>query len=205
VKMTVFGASGGTGRILVERAAADGHAVTAVVRDAGRAPGGGLDVVVADVMDPDAIAGAVAGRDVVISALGMRPGSREPVCAPGAASVVTAMRAAGVRRLVVVTAAGHVADPGDGPVTRTVVKPILGRVLRHAFADFRRTEEIVTGSGLDWTIVRPPRLTDGRRRPYRTALDRTVGATISRGDLADAVLAAAADPGTIRHAVGVGY
>ena len=205
MKITVFGATGGTGREVVRQALAAGDTVTAVVRDPAAGFPGRPAIVRADVMDPEAITPAVSGADVVVSALGHRPGRKDPVSAPATGAIITAMRSAGVRRLIVVTAAGHVRDPHDGLVTRAVLKPLLGRLLRHAFADFTRTDRIVAGSGLDWTIMRPPRLTDGRSRPYRTELDRTVGATIARTDLARAILAAAADPATIGHVVGVGY
>ena len=205
MKITVFGATGGTGRELVKQATAAGHTVTAVVRNPAKLPADGFEVIAAEVMDPDAITPAVTGRDLIVSALGAHPRSHEPVCSPGAESIIAAMRATGVRRLVVITAAGHVEDPGDSLLTRAVLKPILGLVLRDSFADFTRTDRIVSASGLDWTIMRPPRLTNGGRRRYRTALDRTVGTTISRADLADATLGAATDPAAIGHTVGVGY
>ena len=148
MKITVFGATGGTGRHVVTDALAAGHAVTAVTRPhtqlpaAARGPGGAegpggagrAEIVPADVMNPLAIEAAVAGADVVISALGIRPGAKEPVCAPGTESIIKAMRATGGRRLVVVTAAGHVTDPHDGLLTAKVVKPILGVFLRRSFA-----------------------------------------------------------------------
>ncbi|MEU8613623.1 NAD(P)-binding oxidoreductase [Actinoplanes sp. NPDC048791] len=206
MKITVFGATGGTGVELVRQALEAGHAVTAVVRSAADFPAG-VEVVRADVMDPAAIEPAVAGRDVVISALGHRPGAHEPVCAPAAESIIQAMRAAGVRRLVVVTAAGHIKDSHDGFVTARILKPLLWWFLRAAWTDFVATDRIVAASGLDWTIMRPPRLTDGGARPYRTALDHTVrgGSSISRTDLATATLAAATDPATVGHAVALGY
>lgn len=211
MRTTVFGASGATGRLLVEQAMDAGHQVTAVVRDPARlpvharVPSGGLDVVRADVMDPAAIAPAVAGRDVVISVLGPRPRTTEPVCGPGAASIVAAMRASGARRLVVIAASGYIDDPADGFLTGSIAKPIVRRLLRRSFADLAHADEIVSGSGLDWTIMRPPRLTNGKRRAYRTVVDRTAGATLSRADLAAATLIAAGDPAMIGHAVGVGY
>ena len=238
MKITIFGASGGTGQHLVEQALAAGHEVTAVVRDlarfsppttcadpahadlaggnppradpagAGRIGGqGALAVVRADVMDPAAIAPLVAGRDAVISALGPRRRTKEPVCAPGATSIIAAMGRTDARRLVVVTASGHVIDPADDFATRYLAKPILRRLLRRAFADLTATDVLVTASGLDWTILRPSRLTNGGRKPYRTAVDHTVsgGFSISRTDLATATLAAALDPATIGHAVAVGY
>jgi putative NADH-flavin reductase len=206
MKITVFGATGGTGLHLVRQAREAGHSVTAVVRSAAEFPAG-VEVVRADVMDAAAIEQAVTGRDVIVSALGHRPGHDEPVCAPAAASIIKAMRATGTRRLVVVTAAGHVTDSHDTFLIAKIVKPLLRRFLRAAFTDFAATEEIVRTSGLDWTIMWPPRLTDGGPRPYRAAVDHTVrgGGTISRTDLATATLAAATDPATIGHAVAIGY
>ncbi|WP_418958283.1 NAD(P)-dependent oxidoreductase [Streptomyces tritici] len=210
MRITVFGATGGTGEHLVRLALEAGHHVTAVVRDPARVRQAGhpaLDVVRADVMDPAAITEAVTGRDGVVSALGPRGTGETTVCSDGARSIITALRAAGGRRLVVVTASGHVVDEGDGPFTRSVVKPVVGRFLRHAFADFVRTEAAVRASGLDWTLMRPPRLTDGRPRAYRTATDRNVrgGHFLSRADLARASLDALANPRTVGHTVGLGY
>ncbi|MGW6915606.1 NAD(P)-dependent oxidoreductase [Kitasatospora sp. NPDC054939] len=210
MRMTVFGATGATGQHLVSQALAAGHHVTAVVRDLARlrqADHPRLEPVTADVMDPDAIAAALRGRDAATSALGPRTKDDVSVCADSARAIITAMHTVGTRRLVVVTASGHVVDSGDGPFTRTVVKPLLRRYLREGFADFARTEQAVRASGLDWTIMRPPRLTDGSRRPYRTAVDLNVrgGITIARADLAHAALAALADPATVRHTVALGY
>ena len=206
MRITVFGATGGTGVEIVRQAVRAGHAVTAVVRSGADFPAE-VEVVRADVMDPVAIGPLVAGRDAVISALGHRPGADEPVCAPGSASIIQAMRTVGTRRLIVVTAAGHIRDSQDSFLTAHVVKPVLWRLLRAAFTDFVATDRIVSQSGLEWTIVRPPRLTDGASRPYRTAVDQAVrgGTSISRADLATAVLAAAADPATVGHAVAVAY
>jgi putative NADH-flavin reductase len=159
----------------------------------------------------------VAAKAAAASASGRRPAqppmwprnawAKDPICAPGAESIITAMRSSGGRRLVVITAAGHVRDPHDDFATRALAKPILRRLLRSAFADFAATDALVTASGLDWTIMRPARLTNGGRKPYRTAVDHTVrrGGSISRSDLATATLAAALDPATIGHAVAVAY
>ncbi|MBB5801032.1 putative NADH-flavin reductase [Saccharothrix ecbatanensis] len=143
-----------------------------------------LTVLRADLMDPTAIGPAIAGQD----------------------AIVTAMRERGTRRLVVVSNSGMHVDEADGPVTRFAVKPILGRVLKHSFADMRRMEDLVRASGLDWTIVRPPMLTDGPRTgTYRAEIDRNVrgGNRVSRADLADQLLRCLADERTVRAAVAV--
>lgn len=196
MKITVFGATGGTGRQLVQQALDAGHEVTAVVRRPGEFAGGKATEITADVMDPAAIAPAIQGRDAVFSALGSRHNAPTSVCTDGITSIIAAMRAEDVRRLVVVSAAG-IHTEGDDAFTRLVLKPLVQRALRHPFADQTRMEDIVRASGLDWTILIPPRLTDKPRTgTYRTARDRTVprGFRVSRADVADCALRSLTDP-----------
>ncbi|WP_344581342.1 SDR family oxidoreductase [Nonomuraea roseoviolacea] len=211
MRITVFGATGRTGWRVVGQALHAGHEVTAVVRDPAALErhnlgGPRLTVVRADVMDPAAIRPAVAGHDAVVSAIGPRGSGPTTVCADSIASIMEAMAAEGVRRLVAVSASGFVRE-GDGPLTRLVAKPILNRVLRHAFADMRRMEDLVRASGLDWTIVRPPQLTEGPRTgSYRSAIDRNVrgGVRVSRADLADCVLRCLDERGPLHAALAIG-
>lgn len=209
MRITVFGATGGTGRHLVEQAREAGHEVTAVVRPTAatdRIPEG-VRVERAEVMAPDSLHEAVRGADAVISALGIRPGAKDPVCAPATRAIIGAMRATGTRRLVVVTASGHVNGANDDWLTRTVVKPALWRFLGRNWSDFADTDRVVEASGLEWTILRPSRLTNGGRRAYRREVDGTIrgGYRISRADLADAALAAAGEPGAAGHSLAVAY
>ena len=211
MKITVLGATGGTGRHVVQRALDAGHHVTAVVRNPGRlgiVADPRLDVVTADVFDPESIRAAVTGRDAVVDALGPRPGTPATVCSRGAAAAVAALTADNPgARLLLVTGSGHVYD-GDGPFTRYLFKPLIGATfLKQQFSDFARAERVVFDSRLPWTVLRPPQLTDGPRKPYRTALDRNVrgGIRLSRADLADAIMVALDDPRTVGHAIGLGY
>jgi putative NADH-flavin reductase len=210
MRLTVFGATGGTGVQLVRRALGAGHEVTAVVRDPAGLPGevrACADVVQADVMDPGAIEEAVKGGDAVVTAIGSRDGTRPTsVCADSTRSIVAAMTAAGAEWVVLTSASGLHAGPGDDPLTRFVAKPLLQRILRHSFADMRAAEELTRGSGLGWTIVRPPRLTNGPGNGrYRHAVDRNVlgGLTIARTDLAGALLDVAGDPARAGHVISV--
>jgi putative NADH-flavin reductase len=209
MRLTVFGATGRTGSEVVRQALAAGHDVVAVVRDPARltVPAGrGLGMVTADVMEPAQIGPAVKGSDAVVSALGPRPGGPVTVLTDGARSILAAMEDAGLRRLVAVSASGAFVEPDEPFVTRVVVKPLLQRFLRDSMADTRRMETEISASDTDWTLIRPPRLTNrpGRGR-YRREIGRNVGRSIARADVADAVLAALADPATIGHTVGIGY
>ena len=209
MELTVFGATGATGTCLTEQALAAGHQVTAVVRDPARmsVPAAtGLRVVTADLMDPAAISESVADADAVLAAFGPHGTGPTTVLREGTRSVVEAMHKEGTRRLVSVSGS-IVTDEGEGPVLRYLVKPLArGTFMRHVNADMIGAEEQIRESGLDWTIVRPPRLTnEPATGAYRTAIDQNLprGLTVSRADLAAYLLAIIGDPATIHHHVGI--
>lgn len=115
------------------------------------------------------------------------------------------MRESGVRRLLLVSAAGLPGDGEDLP-TRLVARPIVGRVFRHVYADLAEAERLARDSGLEWTIVRPARLTGGPRTGrYRRAVDRHVrgGHTTVRADVAEELLRALGGDATIGHMIAI--
>ncbi|MEV4256054.1 NAD(P)H-binding protein, partial [Spirillospora sp. NPDC049652] len=179
----------------------------AVVRDAARLPEDlrdRADVLVADVMDPAAVEPAVEGRDAVLSCLGSRSGlAPTTVHTDGVTSIIKGMRAAGTRRLLVVSAAAPYPDPGDDLLGRYVAKPLVSRILANPMKDVVRADGVVeSATGIDWTIVRPPRLLNGPARgAYRLGLDRTPprARSIRRADLANAMLDLADNPKSIGH------
>lgn len=207
MKIVVFGATGRAGGQVVSEALRRGHEVTGIDRRSESVvqPAPGLTIVTGDVMKPGEVAEIVRAQDAVVSTIGPRESGPTTVAASSSRSIVEALHGTGVRRLVVVSASGFHTD-GDGPMTKALVKPMLGRFLRHGFADMRVMEELVMGSDTDWTIVRPPMLTQGRAtRNYRSAIGVNVrgGIRISRADLADAILNALDDPTTIHQSVSV--
>jgi putative NADH-flavin reductase len=202
MKLTVFGATGGTGAEVVRQALGQGHEVTAVVRDPARldVPAQDrLEVVTANVFAPDELVPAVSGREAVLSALGPRDRGPTTICRDGTSSIMSAMKTAGVRRLVVVSNSGMHTD-GDGLFVRRIVKPILIRLLRDGYEDMRIMEDRVLASSLAWTVVRPPKLTN---KPYTGRVTSGVHGnvrgsfTITRADLAAYVLRAAQDDALI--------
>lgn len=225
MKLTIFAATGGIGGQLLEQAVAAGHEVTVVVRDPAKLIGAGRNgvrIVEADLSAPDpaALEQAVAGADAVLSGLGPRALTKAGVAEQGTRAIVRAMEATGTRRLIVVSAAPistvpspgrpnpprH--DPGEGFLMRSVLTPFAKMVMRERYDDLARMEDLLRASSLDWTIYRPPRLTNkpltGR---YRTAFGRNLrrGALISRADVAHAMLAAVGQPEMIGQEVGIAY
>jgi putative NADH-flavin reductase len=211
MKLVIFGATGRTGRHLLEQALQAGHQVTAIVRDPDRLPTlmpQGLRVSAADVMNPAAIAPAIAGADAVISAIAP-PGGRAPstVGPDSARSIIQAMREVGARRLVAITGS-MVDDTGDGPFFRYLAKPLIRRLLKGTYQDMRQTEDEIHASELDWTILRAPYLNDKPATgQYRTAIDHNVPRefSLSRADLAASALAVIDDATTVRRHVFVAH
>ncbi len=209
MKLIVFGATGATGSRLVERAVAAGHAVVAVARDPARvAPRAGLTVRAADVLDPAAVAAAVAGgADAVVSCIGptrnRRPGT---VVSAGVAHLVAACRAAGVRRLVMQSGI-LMTDGRELSAANRLAVRVLRRALAAAVADKAAAEQTLRDSLLDWVIVRPVGLTN---RPLRGTYTAGPAARVRPfrllpfADCADCLLRAATDPAWTRQTVNLG-
>lgn len=220
MKLTIVAATGGIGRHLVEQAVAGGHEVTAVARRPHALPDG-VRAVAVDLTSPNtrALAGAVRGADAVLSALGPRdPRADAGITSRGTSAIVAAMRAEHARRIVIVSAApvGPVPvpglpepprhDPGDGFFMRHLGGPLTRVMFGRHYADLAVTEQILRDSGLEWTVSRPPKLTDkpptGR---YRTALNRNIrgGFSVPRADVAHHMLSLLDQPDTIGQIVGI--
>lgn len=211
MQLTIFGGTGGTGGQLIHAALDAGHTVTAPARDPSRirAAHQQLRTTRADVLDPPSLDGTVDGADAVLSALGAASG-KEPttVYSTGTANVLDAMRRAGVRRFIGVTALPVTPRAEVSVLERLVVYPILYRFFGAGYADMARMEQLLRGSDVDWTVVRPPRLTNGPATGhYRTSLNRHLprGRTLSRADLAAAMLRLLDDPHTVRTTVDIAY
>jgi putative NADH-flavin reductase len=205
MKLTIFGATGATGTRLAEQAIAAGHSVTAVVRDPARLAIPAqqkLEVVTADVLDPASISPAVDGADAVLTAVGPRGTGPSTLRQDSTRSIIQAMEKTGASRLLAVSGS-VVADEGESPYLRYLLKPLVRRTfLRNVCADMRGTEDEIHASHLDWTIFRPPSLTDkAAQGTYRTAIDRNLPHcfSISRADLATCMLTLLDDPATIRR------
>ncbi|MGZ3600042.1 MAG: NAD(P)-dependent oxidoreductase [Ktedonobacterales bacterium] len=211
MKLTVFGATGGTGAYVVRMALEAGHLVTAVARNPERVDirHENLRVLRGDVLDFASVDQAVSGQDAVISCIGSTRGQK-PVTtySAGTDNILRAMQAHGVKRFLCISANPLVVGNGDLLLDRIVLKPIVRQIFKESYADLRRMEAEVRRSGLNWTIMRPPRLLN--RPPtgrYRVAYDRNLpsGRSIARGDLAGALLRMLNDSKAIHAAVTVAY
>ncbi len=209
MKLTVLGATGRTGVHLLDRALAAGHEVTAAVRNPTAVPyqHSRLRVVESDVTSVESLVDAMRGADAVCTVLGSTA-PRRPTTLYSASmvAVVEAMRQTVVRRVVAVTAIPAGPDERKTFMDRLVVHRLLHTFFGGGYDDMVRMERLLRSSETDWTVLRPPRLTDAKPRgEYRTAIDTRLARAgkIPRSDLALAVLNAVTDQSLIGHGVTV--
>lgn len=186
--IALFGATGGTGRQVLQQALEQGHRVQALVRDPAKLPidREGIAPIVGDCLDQAAVNDCVRGTAAVICVLGTRAGAA-PVEAGGTSTILRAMQIHGVRRLIAVTSMG-VGDSADQ--MPLVFKLIMQLTLKKVMAAKEEQERLIRASDLDWTIVRPGGLTDGPRTgAYAAGLEKSIRARrVSRADVAAFVL-----------------
>ena len=170
MRLLLLGATGRTGREVLELALARGHDLTAYVRAPRkiRVEHPRLSVVEGQARDPKALASAMGRHDVVISALGPLPRhalTRTTLLRDSAAAIVEAMRSAGIDRVAVVSSA--LLFDGGGPGVR-----LARRLIAPHVRDCREMEAVLEESGLQWTVARPPRLVQSPDASYRAEVGR---------------------------------
>ena len=204
MKLAILGATGSTGKLLVQQALGAGHHVVAFARTPSKLgiEHEHLDMVQGDVQDAEQVANAIAGTEAVLSVLG--PTSNEPAyeVSKGMVNILAAMEKHGVRRLIQTVGAG-VGDSRDEPgLFDRMIKVLLKLASRHVFEDMVRVNDIIRASDLDWTLVRVPMLTD--EPPAGDVkvgyLGKGVGSRISRADIAAFMLKQADSDTYLRQA-----
>ncbi|ROO87977.1 putative NADH-flavin reductase [Actinocorallia herbida] len=201
MRVTVFGATGKIGRLVVDQLLAHGHHVVAFARDPSKVhrTDPHLTVITGQLSDTDAVGRAVTGSDAVVSALGPSLKRSTPAgpLAAGTRTIVDAMKAAGVRRIIGL-ATPSLADPRDARHWKHTVLPVMARLaFPNALTDLGRMTEAITGSGLDYTIARITNPTDkpgtGRIRAGYLGHDK-IGSAMSRADIAAFLIGQLTDP-----------
>lgn len=208
MNLLIFGASGGTGRCLVEQALSQGHHVTAFTRNAAKVSlqHPHLKIVSGDILNYDSVAAAMPGHDAVLSALGVYLFHKNTVLSDATRNIIRAMEAHGIKRFVCESALG-IGDSRDQTslFVELVFYPLL---LRHFFPDKERQELAIRQSGLDWVIVRPGRLTRGSRTGnYRHGFGphEKIKGAVSRADTAEFMLRQLTDDTYLHQTPGLSY
>jgi putative NADH-flavin reductase len=214
MNILVIGANGGIGRQAVEQALAAGHHVTALVRNPANLPltHPHLEIIQGDVMQPGSLGSVVEEKDAIISAIGVKGGlmgdKPTTLYSQGNANLLQVMEQKGVGRAFFISSSAIEISPLLPFYARFAAKYIVQKLLRHMYADQREMERLIKASDTQWTIIRPPRLTD---RPatgrYRTAINNWLknSLNISRADVAHFILDNLSNTATYHATVEIGY
>lgn len=194
----MFGATGSIGRLVVDQLLEEGNDVKVLVGDPARVPSRSerLTVLGGDSGDPEAVGRVIEGCEAVIDTLGVRANTSAEVgrLLTVTELVLSTMRSSGARRFIGVAGAG-IKVPGDEKGAGYGLAAWFSKITsRHGVEEKQKEFELVSKSGLDWTIVRVPYITEGPlTRSYRMDLRRPPSSRISRPDIAYAVVKQLAD------------
>ena len=191
MRLLILGATGPTGRNLVDQALGAGHEVAALARNASRLTVAHprLTVMAGDATDARTLEDAMGGKDAVLSALGAGNSLRSQIASRAVAALIPAMRARALRRVIFLSSFGV----GESYEQASLLQRIAFRtMLLQIFADKAKADAMLRASGLDWTLVYPTLLTNGARAGRyrvgeRLAMRGMPG--ISRADVAAFMLA----------------
>ena len=187
MKIAVFGASGRTGISTVYQALDKGYEVNAFARKANdvtiQHPK--INTIEGDILNYPKVKEAVEGVDAVIVALGMDKNKPLRTFSDGTANIIKAMKECGVKRLICMSSAGLLGNDTH-PVFGKIIIPLF---LNHIYADKIEQMKLIQESGLEWIIIRPPRLTlSPKTGKYQLTEGRPGTRSVPRADVADFML-----------------
>jgi len=205
MKLTIFGATGGTGKQLIKQALAAGNQVVAFVRNPSKlnTRHEHLTIVQGELVDQTMIERAVSGADAVISVLGPRGDLKSKPITRGTQNILAAMKKQGVRRLII-SSTPSASDPNDLPDFKfKVLVTFVKLTMRTAYEEIIDIAETIRMSDSDWTIVRVSMLNNNPRSGKVKVgyLGKgEVGVRISREDMAEFMLKQVQDTKYLRKA-----
>ena len=207
-KYVIFGATGNTGLQLVQQSLALGHHVTAYIRNPDKLTAAlpeeakKVNIVKGELDNLEEMEKAIQGQDAVIISLGGRGlFSRDTTCSIGTKAIIEVMKKTGVKKMSVVS------SYGVGPGNRALLGWAIRAMLYHPLADKDEQEDFIMKSGLDYTILRPPRLMDvpAKGNIHATVSGRLPTMEISRADVAAFLLQSLAENTFVNQAVSISW
>lgn len=209
MRAVIFGATGRTGRHLIEQALAQGHVVTAFARTPSKLSTSHerLRVAQGNVLDAASVERAVEGQEVVLCALGRNRGESATALAEGTRNIILAMKKHGVQRIICVSAAGFLGEQADFLIGK-VLFWYFRRYLKRLFEAMQLQFQELQQSGLKWVAVRPVLLDEGPRKGhYRVVVENIPkgGYRINTGDVAEFMLRQISSDEYVRQAPAIAY
>jgi putative NADH-flavin reductase len=190
--IALFGGSGRTGAAFIPRALEAGHSIRTLARTPAKVTPTDerLTVIAGDVTDAEAVARTIEGCEVVVSLIGQTKGGKKDVQTVGTRHMVAAMQQRGLSRIISMSGGGLPFEKDEPKFVDKAIRGVMGLFFKDVLQDAEGHADVLRRSGLDWTIVRAPRLVEeADRGDYKVGyVGTTGGSKISRGDVADFVL-----------------
>lgn len=207
-KIVIFGATGGTGKELVKQALKENYGVTAFVRSVQKLDisNPNLQVIQGDVLQYNDVLKAVENQDIVFCNLGMPSSDKSTLRADGTANIVNAMEEKGVQRFICQSSLGF--GDSNEVLPWHMKNLIVPFILKDAFKDHELQESAIENSKLNWTIVRPGNMTNGKMtKNYKHGFKPTekIKLKVSRADVAHFMLNQIDDEKYLHKKVGISY
>lgn len=189
MKIIVFGANGKVGRLVVHKLLGAGHVVVAFVhRHTPERPHENLTVFEGDIYDRQAVARAMQGCEVVISTLGSWGTPKQDILTTGMKHIIPAMKEQGTSRIVSLTGSDARWSRDELTLTHRVSHLLLMLIAPKVLQDGETHLELLSSSGLDWTVLRSPVMNESSGTGYRLSEHRPPPwATINRHAVAQAI------------------
>jgi putative NADH-flavin reductase len=209
-QIILFGATGGTGRLVVQQGLQEGNHVTVIVRnpDSFTIRNDRLEIIKGDVFQPHTFEKALAGKDAVISCLGIQKREPTTVYSEGMSNIIKAMKVHSVKRIICLSAGAVIVPPRGSFMIKFFIKNILQKIFAHLYSDMLTMEKILEITDLNYSIVRPSWLRDTKyTRNYRTAINEHLRnpTKISRADLAHFIVTHLTDEKTFKARIEISY
>jgi putative NADH-flavin reductase len=210
MKIILFGATGGTGKLVTQQALQAGHQVTVVVRNpnAFDVKHQNLNIIKGDVFELATFENVLKDKDVVVSCLGIQKREPTTVYSDGVSNIIKAMESHNLKRIICLSAGAVIVPPKGSFMTKFFIKNILQKIFKYLYADMLVMEKILKATKLNYTIVRPPWLRDTKHTGiYRMAINEHLKnpTKISRADLADYIVGHLADENTFQSTVELSF
>ncbi len=207
-RLIIFGATGGTGNELLIQALNSDHKVTAFVRSPEKisVKNVNLTIISGNVLNYKDVESAIRNHNIVFCCIGMPASDKSGLRENGTANIVKAMEENQVRRLICQSSLGFADSKEILPwYMKYIIVPVI---LKNAFADHENQENVIEKSNLDWTIVRPGNLTNGRQsQKYKHGFtnDEKIKLKVSRADVAHFMLNQIEKKTYVHKKVGISY
>jgi putative NADH-flavin reductase len=209
-KIIVFGATRGTGKLVVEQALLANYQVTAIIRnpEAFNFQNRNLKIIKGDVLNLASFKTALKGNDAVVSCLGIPKIQETTLYSESMKNIVKAMKEVEVNRIICISSGAITTPPNSSFIMSFLLKNVLQRLFKPIYSDMSLMEKTLSNSDLNWTVIGAPKLTNGKQTgKYRIITNQPLKKIpiISRADLAEFMLSKLDDKNTFKSRIEIAY